>query len=90
MIIKVNVYEKINNKYKLVNTLEEDSKRVLVDILNYIERKRDYENIKIKYHYNYNSVENIDFYFSNGWKYEYIDIPCKTGGHIDGFKMIED
>ena len=90
MIIKLEVYQKINKKYVKVNELDVQGIDFLSDIVNYLERKQNGEGIRIKYHYNYNLIENIDCYFNNGWKYSYLDVPCKTGGHVDGYEIIKE
>lgn len=90
MKIKLEIYQKINNKYKKVNKLEVQGIDFLSDFVNYLERKACGEHIRIKYHYNYYPNENIDCYFDNGWKYSYINVPCKTGGHIDGYEIIKE
>ena len=90
MIIRCEVFSKDDNgKYILRNELEYTYKRFLADYCNFCERKMDGERgLRIVKYYNYYDVMNIDVYFSNGFKYSYYKVPCKTGASVDVHKLI--
>ena len=77
-------------EYKKVNDLKSKGCYILADMCNYNERKVDGEKIRIKKHYNYDVVMNIDVYFNNGYKYCYYNIPCTSGAYIDATELLNE
>lgn len=88
--IRVEVFTKNEKgKYAKVNEFEQEAIYFIKDMLNFFERKADGEKIKIKKHYTYHEVMDIDVYFDNGYKYSYYDVPCQTGARIDGYELLK-
>ena len=95
--IMVNVYQQKENKKKeLVNVLE-DEKQNILQLAGFLYQKAILKsnNIKIKYSYNYNDVQNITFINSyenydgtiSKTYYEFLNIPTKLG-YLDIYKLI--
>lgn len=85
--IKIEIYEKINNKYVLKNNYFTTKKAFLHNYISAVERRGD--DVRIKYHYFYTDLENIDIYYSNGWKYSYYNVPCSSPERVDTYKLLK-
>ena len=83
----IEYYKNEKGKYEKTNEYNAEGIDILIDFCNFYERKLDGEKMRIIKHYSYSDTMDIDVYFNNGWKFEYYNIPCNGGEHIQGYKL---
>lgn len=89
-MIQVDICNKVNGRYKLYKKgVNFTYSKVMVDLSEFYNRKVNGESITIQPIYNYYDEMDVAFYFNNGWKYIYRDIPCIRNGLVDFPKLWE-